>query len=364
MGLRSTSWLGAILLLAVAATALSVAAQPPGPATVGVTAARSAPLRSTATMAGTVEARVSAVVASLVAGPVVEVLAREGDRVRRGDLLVRLRREDIEQDHTAATARLAEVAARLQQAEQSSTRMGELSASGVVSQQRLDDAKSEVNVWRGSINAAKAEIARLEVALRNARVRAPFSGVVVAQRCELGEWIEVGGPVVEIVDLSRLEVVVSVPERHFATAVEGASAVVRVDALPGLELVGKIVAVIPRADRGSRAFPVKVAVDNSDGNLAVGMSATVELVASQSRAAVLVPKDALLGEGPRRRVFRLEETADGAVARVVEVELGSGAGAWIAVLGLQAGDRVVTRGNERLMAGMAVEAQDVEYPAP
>jgi len=195
-------------------------------------------------------------------------------------------------------------------------------------------------------------------------VRAPFAGVVVAQRCELGEWVEVGGPVVEIVDLSRLEVVVRVPERHFASAVEGASAVVRVDALPGLELAGKIVAVIPRADLGSRAFPVKVAVDNSDGKLAVGMSATVELAAGQLRTAVLVPKDALLGEGLKRQVFRLEETAEGALAQIVEVALGSGSGAWIEVVGLEAGDRVVTRGNERLMDGMAVAAQVVEYPAP
>lgn len=365
MGFVSKPWLGVGLLgWAMVLAGSGAWAQAPAPAVVGVTAARSATLQGKIELSGTVEARLSAVVASLVPGPVVQVAAREGDRVQRGDLLVRVRREDVEQDHAAASARASEAAARLQQAEQSRNRMRELSSSGVISQQVLDDAESEVQVWRGTLTAAKAEIARLDVALRNSRVRAPFSGTVVAKHCELGEWVEAGGAVVELVDLSQLEVLVAVPERHYSAATKGASASVRIDALPGLEVSGQVVAVIPRADPSSRAFPVKIAIDNSSGQIGAGMSAVVELTAVAQHAAILVPKDALLGEGQQRQLFRVEETAEGTVAEAVEVELGSGSGPWIEVFGLTAGDRVITRGNERLMAGMPIELQTVEYPAP
>lgn len=335
-----------------------------GPAVVGVTAARTAEVRGVVEMAGSVEAQVSAVVASLVPGPVVEVGAREGQRVKRGDLLVRLRREDFEQDLEAAKGSMAEAKARAQLADHSLKRAQELYRSGVVARQQLDDAESEASAWRGRADAATAEIARLEVVLGKARILAPFAGVVVREHCELGEWVEAGGPVAEVVDLSRLEAVVSVPERYFAQIRVGSKARVRFDALPELTAEGEVIAIIPRADPQVRAFPVKVGLANPDGRIGVGMTAVVAFAAGESRPATVVPKDAIVTQGEQRLVYRVEASEDGEVVQPVTVRVGGGVGQWVEVEGIAAGDRVVTRGNERLFPGMAVAPKPEEYKAP
>jgi len=363
---RSVTWLTALLVAGVP-TGMT---QDWGPTRVGVTPARQGTVQSVVHLPGSVEARTSAVVASSVAGVVAQVAAREGESVKRGATLVKLSYDTHDRQLRAAQGLLAESQARLLLAERALQRSMELRDSGVVSQQQFDDAETEVGAWQGRADQAKAEISRLENLIERSVVRAPFSGVVVREYCDVGEWVATGGPVVELIDLSRLEVVVNVPERHFAGARRGAVARVTFESLSDLDLEGRITAVIPQANPQTRTFPVKIELANPGSGIGIGMSATVAFPSTDERQATLVPKDAIINQGAQRIVYRVdsgpagEDGSAGQVATAVPVVLGTRSGEWTEVSGIEPGDLIVTRGNERLMPGAAILSEPTEYTEP
>jgi RND family efflux transporter MFP subunit len=366
----------AFLLLTAAlagSLALPAAAQPPGapgapegdgppPRPVGYTEARRLAVRGAVRLTGSVEARSAGVVASEVAGLVVELAAREGDRVGRGRPLVRLRSEKLELQRTARQADLKEAEARLELATRNQTRARELFASEVISRQQLDDAVSEFTAWQGRVESLEAEIARVEDDLERSVVRAPYGGVVVAERTQVGEWLDVGAPAMELAGLDDLEVVLEVPERYFADLRLGTAARIGFESLPGTEIEGKISAVVPRADPRARTFPVKVRFQNRDRRVGVGMLARVDFPVGAAAPATVVPKDAVVRQGDAALVWRIGE---GGGVEPVPVTPGTAVGDWLAVDGaLEPGQRVITRGNERIFPGMRVVGEPVAYPVP
>jgi RND family efflux transporter MFP subunit len=193
-------------------------------------------------------------------------------------------------------------------------------------------------------------------------VRAPFAGVVVREHTAEGEWLAVGDPVAEMVDLGDLEVTVQVPESGFSGLAAGGAARVVIASLGGYEVVGSIRAVVPRANDQARTFPVKISLDNAERRIGAGMLAQVYLPVGEPRPAVVVPKDAVAAQGRDSVVYVIGE---GEVVRPVVVRPGAAVGDWIAVEGgVKAGDRVVTRGNERLFPGQKVVPEAMEYEVP
>ena len=319
-------------------------------------------VRSEVVLPGTVVARTSSVVASEVAGLVVELGAREGDAVRRGQLIAALRRQNLELQLAESQAELKEAQARLELARRSLERSQELFASGVVSRQQLDDAESEAEAWAGRVAASEAKIARLEDDLTRSRIPAPFNGVIVAEHVDIGEWLDVGGAVVEMVSLDDLEVVTALPERYFERLRLGTSARVTFEALPGFEVGGQVSSIVPRADAQARTFPVKVRIANPEGRIGVGMLARIAFAAGDEVPAVIVPKDAVVAR-PDGGILYVIDGDD--TVRAVSVTTGAGTGAWVAVEGaVQPGDRVVVRGNERLFPGQKVHGEKEEYQLP
>jgi RND family efflux transporter MFP subunit len=178
----------------------------------------------------------------------------------------------------------------------------------------------------------------------------------------MGEWLDVGGPVVELVALDELEVRVEVPERHYSSLSPGAPAQVTFESLPGLEVKGKVSAIVPRAETQARTFPVKVRIPGGGGRIGVGMLAQVAMPAGESYRATVIPKDAVVSQGREKVVYLLN--GDGTVSPV-PVETGAGVGVWVAVNGgIQAGQKVITRGNERLFPGQSVRGEPLEYALP
>ncbi len=359
---RGPRAVGLLVLTAAVAAAPDLAAQGMPPAQVRYTAAREHLLAGSIRLPGTVESRTASLVASEVAGLVTALAAREGQAVDRGSPLVELRRHNLELRLTAVANQLREAEARLKLAELSLERTRELHQSEVISQQQLDEARYEADAWQGRVAQLAAEVARLEDDLARSTIRAPFAGVVVKEHTEVGEWVGVGDPVLEILSLAELEVRVDLPERYFGEVKKGQAARVRFEALPGREVEGRVSAVIPSADLKARTFPIKVRIPNRDGRIGAGMLAEVLLAAGEPYRATLVPKDAVVTDGGRRQVFLLD--GDGTV-RPVAVEVGAGVGGWVEVRGpVQPGDRAVVRGNERLRPGQAVEGQPLDYPPP
>ncbi|MBI1950116.1 MAG: efflux RND transporter periplasmic adaptor subunit [Acidobacteria bacterium] len=355
----------ALVLLLLSPALESLAQDPPGgpPASpVRYTEAREAPVRRVIQLPGSVESRTSSLVATEVEGLVEELAAREGDVVRLGQPLARLRTTSLELRLRASEAEHKEAKSRHRQAERNLARLQELFDSKIASQSQYDDAQSEHDAWEGKVERLAAEIERIRHDLERSTIVAPFAGTVVAKRTDVGEWLDVGAPVLEMISLHELEVKVDVPERHFSSLNPGATATVTFDALPGLSVSGRISAIIPRADPQARTFPVKVRIGNRDGRIGVGMLAQVSLPAGESYRATVVPKDAVIRQGAEQIVFTIN--GSGAVERAA-VTTGAGLGEWIVVEGpVRPGTKVVTRGNERLQPGQPVRADPLEYRLP
>jgi len=342
-----------VLVLACAAAAVGLAQMPP--ARVAYAEATEHAVHETIELPGTVEARTTALVASDVEGLVDALEAREGQAVRKGQVLVHLRTADLELTLQAAEAGLREAEARLEQADADLERNHGLHDQGILSASQFGASRSERDAWKGRADQLSAEIARIRLDIERSSVTAPFAGIVVAERCEVGEWVGRGDPVSEVASLHDLEVRVDVPERHFSGLRRGSEATVRFEALGGYELSGKVAAIIPRANAQARTFPLKIRIANPEGRIGAGMLARVELPTGSSRQALVVPKDAVVVRGRDRVVYRIK---DDDTVEMVPVQTGAGVGSWVEIrTGLSEGSRVVTRGNERLRPGQPVVAE-------
>jgi RND family efflux transporter MFP subunit len=350
-------WRLVLFLGAVWAIAVPGMAQQP-PARVVYTEVREHSVRQSVELPGTVEARTSSLVASEVDGLVSVLKAREGQAVRKGQVLVRLRTTDLELRLQAAEAGLREASARLEQADADLERNRGLFDQGILSASQFGASRSERDAWQGRADQLSAEIARLRLDLDRSSVRAPFAGVVVAERCEIGEWVDRG----DLASLHDLEVRVDVPERYFSGLERGVDATVHFEALGDYEVTGKVESIVPSANPQSRTFPLKVRIANPEGRIGAGMLAHVVLPSGGSSRGLVVPKDAVVIRGRDRMVYRIK---DDDTVEMVEVETGTAVGSWVEVRsGLEAGARVVTRGNERLRPGQAVIGEAGEYTLP
>lgn len=353
---------GAALTLCFAGATDMSAQGPGGPAPVRTTEARSLDLERSVRLTGSVESRRSSIVASEIEGLVQHLAAREGDRVEKGATLARLRRDNTALRLEAARGQFKEAEARQRLARASLERSEGLFEEKIISRQQLDDAVSEYEAWQGRVAQLEADVSRLEDDLARTTVRAPFAGVVVEEHISEGEWLASGGAVVELLDTQDLEVTVEVPESYFAGVRVGGSAAVEIASLGGLEVPGKVRAVVPKASSQARTFPVKISIGNPEGRIGVGMLATVGLPVGEPVASVVVPKDAVVSQGDQRIVLRVGD--DNRVERVV-VMPGASQGSWVAVDGgIRPGDRVVTRGNERIFPGQEVAPEPLEYDEP
>ena len=341
---------------------ISLLAQSGQAGLVRVTQVRSHRIRQSTELPGIVESRLVSTVAGEVAGLVEDFPVREGQVVRLGDVLAQLRRVNLELRLRASEAQLREDKARKKLAERTLTRARDLFERGVFSQQQLDEALFEFDAWRGRIERLRAVMEQLKDDIERTTILAPFHGVVVQESTQLGEWLEEGGPVVELLSLEHLEVAVELPERYFGAVRPQTTARVYFDALSGLELEGVVRTIIPRADPQAHTFPLKLSLEAKEGQIGVGMLARVVLPVGQSHVSRVVPKDAVVTQGQQQYVYLL--TDDGSV-RQTPVHTGIGVGRWVEVEGaIQSGQKVVIQGNERLRDGQTVSAEIQEYPFP
>ena len=353
-----------VVTLAILAAPTGPRAQPAGmpPTPVRYTEAREHAVNRVLRLPGAVESRTAGVVSSEVAGLVIELPAREGRTVRRDQPLARLRTTALELRLQAAAGQLREAEARAHLAETTLARARELFAQKVTSEQQLDDALSELSAWQGRLETLSAEIERIKFEIDRSTIRAPYGGTIIAERAEIGTWIDIGSPVVEMVSMDELEIRVDVPERYYRNLQSKGSVTVTFGSLPGLEVEGRVSAVIPRADPQARTFPLKVRIPNQGGRVGVGMLAEVALPAGETYRAIMVPKDAVVRQGQDLVVFLLN--GDQTVERAT-VTTSEGVGSWVVVEGgVKAGQKVITRGNERLQAGQPVRGEPIEYALP
>jgi len=284
------------------------------------------------------EARAEAQVVAKTSGVALEVLVQEGDVVRPGQVLVRI-------DADRARLNLAQVDAQVKKLEANFRRASELVKQQMVSVGDHDQLRYDLENAR-----ATWRLAQLELSYTN--VTAPISGVVASRSIKPGNFVQINTPIIRIVDNSRLEATLNVPERDLTTLREGLPVRMQVDALSGRQFVGVVDRIAPVVDAGSGTFRVVCAFDPHDGALQPGMFARIGIDYDNRKAALAIPRGALLEDDGEPAVFVVRE---GKAVRT-PITTGYVDGGFIEVRdGLTEGDRVVTAGKIALRDGNAVQ---------
>ncbi|NIC43155.1 efflux RND transporter periplasmic adaptor subunit [Aquabacterium sp. A08] len=301
---------------------------------------------------GSLRSRQSVVLRPEVSGRVVRIAFEDGAAVRQGQLLVQL-------DDTLQRAELSQAQAQLSIARANLQRNEELVAQNFVAQRVLDESRASLQVAQAQVQLAEARVARM-------RLVAPFDGTVGIRSVNLGDYVKDGADLVNLEDTSQLVVDFRLPERYQARVAPGQPVQVRLDALPGQTFTARVQALDPLVDANGRALQVRASLPaDRRGGLRPGLFARVTVTLSVDEAALMVPEEAIVPQGGRQTVVRLEPSPDGAqappVSRRTEVTLGLRRGALVQVLdGLQAGDTVVVAGQQRLQRdGTAVRVVDL-----
>ena len=301
---------------------------------------------------GTAQPKLTSVVASDIEGLVEKFDVSEGDFVKKGAVLARLEDSLLKIELKAAKANKADTEAQLRRARTDLERSSKLLATETIADKEYTDDLAEVQSLEAQVDRSEAEIQHKEDSIAKKVILAPFSGFLVKEHTEVGQWVEKGGPIVTLADLSTMEILVEVPERYVPNLVLGGSTQVAVDALNRERFTGKIAAIIPVGDSASRTFPVKVAVDNRDNHIKGGMLCRVKLAIGRADLVLAVPKDAVVNMGQSHLIYVVQE----GVAKPLPVELGNASDSMIEIKGaVEPGMQVVTRGNERLRPGQPVQ---------
>jgi len=291
------------------------------------------------------EPRAESQVVAKTSGVALQVLVEEGQQVRAGQPLVRL-------DPDRSRLAVAQSEAAVRKLETNYNRARQLVGQQLISAGEVDQMRYDLEQAR-----AAYDLARLE--LSYATVVAPISGVVASRDIKPGNFVQINSPIIRIVDSSRLEATLNVPERETAKLRAGQAVTLMADALPGRSFTGVVDRVSPVVDTGTGTFRVVTAFDGAD-ELSAGMFGRLSINYDQRADALVMPRAALLDDGSEPAAYVVR---DGHAARV-GLKLGYSDAGWIEVReGLAEGDAVVVAGKAALREGSAVQVLDRDAKA-
>ncbi|HAK96029.1 MAG TPA: hypothetical protein DCM87_13815 [Planctomycetes bacterium] len=291
---------------------------------------------------GTVRSRRQSDVASRVMAQVKETRAAAGDAVAEGAVLMVLDDRDLAARKAQAEAALAAQRQQRDEAARELERTRKLAAQDAATAQELDILTFRFAAAEAAALAAEKALEDATVQAEHAIVRAPFAGVVIEKRVDPGDLAAPGAPLITLYDPRELRLEAAVEERIAGAVKTGDALKVRIDAL-GAELDGRVSEVVPAVDPATRTGLVKIDLPETPG-LRPGMFGRAR-IARGTRAAVAVPRDALVRRGQLELVFWLPEGGDRARMAIVR---GGGLlpdGERVEILsGLEAGRQIIVPG--------------------
>ena len=302
---------------------------------------------------GTVSANQSVNIGAEVGGKVAEIRVDVGDLVREGDVLARLDDERLRIARNLARAEVNIAAANLEDAKSDVRRQEDLFNDGIISETVIEDAKLEVSTNKGKLEMAKAKLAAAERNLADATVVSPIDGEITRRHVDMGELIQPGDLLFDIVDIREVKVLMYVSEQDVTRLRQGQQAVLEVDGYPGLKFHGKLHTISAEADSETRTFPVEILVRN-DGRpekLLPGFIGRVGIRGRVFENAILIPEEVVVIRDGNPTVYVV--ASDTTSARIVEP--GFKEHGYVLIRdGLEAGDRVIVTGQESLQDGARI----------
>jgi RND family efflux transporter MFP subunit len=311
-----------------------------------------AALVRTLPLTGTLAALNEATVKAKVAGELVEVAMREGESVKRGQMLARIDQTDVLARVAARQADVEAARAQLVWADKNRNTQKALLDKSFISQNAFDNVQSNYDVAIARLRAAEAELVVAKKSLGDSVLLSPMHGVVAQRHAQPGERVPLDAKVITVVDLTRLELGVSVPSASIAQVRLGQAVVFRVDGFGEREFAGRIERISPATAAGSRAISVYAVIDNPDSVLRSGLFVQGGVILERIENALAVPATALREEAGQSFVYAIE---DGALRRKpVKAGAAEGTGNVLVLEGLRAGEVIVRHNLGLLREGAPV----------
>ncbi|MGE5607512.1 MAG: efflux RND transporter periplasmic adaptor subunit [Bacteroidota bacterium] len=339
-----------LLLLVIPIIILSLAAGGCGRKTNAVTSTPEIPVKVTTVQKGSLgevfittgalEANQEVSITPKVSGRIAKVHVKMGDYVTANQILV-----ELEQDDYAIN--LARAEASYKNSKENYERSQKLYAEKIISPQEFERAQTQFQIDEAAYKQAKNQ-------LEDTRIRAPFSGQIGFTNATLGGMVSPGTPLLSVVDLSTVFVTVNLSDSYISQTRIGQAAQISLSSFPGQTFNGKVAQIAPAADKTSKTFPVKIALDNSSRRFKAGMLAEARLSFNERNNILKIPAEAIVDEIGTKAVYVVEkDTARRRIVtpgisdgKMVEILSGLGENEFIVILGqnnLEEGSKVVVK---------------------
>lgn len=286
---------------------------------------------------GNIQADNDVLVVSETMGRVLAVKAEVGDFLRAGAVIAKV-------DDELKLANFLAAEANYEKAKRDLARFETLA-------DRNSATSAELEGIRLAFKAAEAQYLMARRQLQDAEIKTPIAGVVAARFVSVGSTVGPGTPIANVVDISKLKIVLGVAEKDAYALKPGDQVTILLDVYPGKPFPGKIKHIGAKADEAHN-FPVEVALGNpKDAPLRAGLFARVEFTSMAEHDVLAIPRTALVGSIRDPQVFVIE----GSLARLRRLTLGEEVGNLLEVRdGLREGEGLVTSGQNNLKDGASV----------
>jgi membrane fusion protein (multidrug efflux system) len=274
-----------------------------------------------------------------ISGRITQLNFRDGERVRKGQLLVQL-------DDQLPQAQVKQSQAELSIAQANHKRNQELLAQNFISQRTVDESAASLEVAQAKLALSVATAARL-------KITAPFDGITGIRSANVGDYLKDGSDIVNLEDIDAVFVDYRLPERFQTRLKKGQRATVDLDALPGRKFEAVVLSIDPLIDSNGRSVGVRGCIDNRQLTLRPGMFARVTTVFGERNQARVIPEEAIVPQGGKVFVIKVVDSNDaanpGKVSQRTEVKVGIRRPGRVEIVeGLEPDDVVVTAGHQRL----------------
>ncbi|MCX8011788.1 MAG: efflux RND transporter periplasmic adaptor subunit [Desulfobacterota bacterium] len=302
---------------------------------------------------GSLLAKNSVLIRSEAEGRVTGIFFEEGDEVKEGQLLIKLDDTKIKTMISQLQARIRQLEVQLANTQRTLERKEPLVKEDLVSKQEFDDLQSKIEIEKATFKEIKSQLAYYQELSSDTEIRAPFSGTTSERKVSVGDFLRVGDPVVQLVQLKPLEISFRIDERYKTKLYLQQPITLTVAAYPGKNFTGEVYFISPDIDLSTRTFLVKGRVENEQRLLNPGMFAEVTLVTEIHKNALVVPWESIIQLENETYLYVIK----GEIAKKVPVQLGLVTKEEAEVLGsqLNPGQLVAKEGKYSLADGKRVK---------
>ena len=292
-------------------------------------------LRTKIQAVGTLVAQEGIILRPEISGRVVEIAFTEGQKVEKGQLLVKLEDSVYQAQYDQAVAQQA-------LSERTYNRAVALLGRGAGTEQARDEASASLRSANAALSLAKANLDKTHIV-------APFAGTIGIRKISVGDYLSPGQDIVSLQALNPMKLDFSVPETALASVTQGQKVELSLGAYPGQTFTGSVSAIDPQVDPATRSILIRALVPNDESKLTSGLFANVSLTTAEKPDTIFVPATAIWPVGNDSYVFRIAEGK----ASMTQVQILQRESEQVALAAgpVAAGDQVVTAGQTKLLMG-------------